>query len=120
MVLAGVGEPMSATGAWSVLVVLLVICGGVVYLLLRSDREYERADEAPTQVLWTVAWTHEAPDYPMTVAVAHRERQWHRACDREDCPRKAIAWQVLVEAGHIEPDASRPTRDYSDRWNNTR
>jgi len=100
---------MSAPAAWSVAATLLAIFGGVVYLLLRADREYEREDsEAPTQTLPpVVAWTHEAPDHPLTVAGAHRIMQQHRACDRDDCPRKAAAYRVLVEAGHIKPDSGR-------------
>jgi len=35
---------MSAPAAWSVAAALLTIFGGVVYLLLRADWEYERDD----------------------------------------------------------------------------
>ncbi|WP_024801025.1 hypothetical protein [Nocardia sp. BMG51109] len=96
---------MSEITAWWMLAGLLVIAGGVVWLLLRSGRDYER--KAPTQPLWTIGWTHEAPPYEPGVAGAHKIMQQHRACDREDCPRKRVAWQVLVEAGHIRPDSTR-------------
>lgn len=99
---------MSAPAVWSAVAALLAIGGGVVYLLLRADREYEREEsEAPTLVLGTVGWSHDAPDYPVTVAGAHRIMQQHRACDREDCLCKGIAYQVLVEARHIKPDTGR-------------
>ncbi|WP_280314463.1 hypothetical protein [Nocardia wallacei] len=52
-------------------------------------------------------WTHTAPDTPISVQHAHRLMQTHRACSVEDCPRKATAWTVLVEAGRITPDAGR-------------
>jgi len=99
---------MSVPAAWSVAAALLAIFGGVVYLLLRADREYEREDsEAPTQILRPVGWTHEAPDHPLTVAGAHRIMQQHRACDREDCARKSAAYEALVEARRIRPDSGR-------------
>lgn len=94
--------------SWSVLAALFAVGGGVVYLLLRADREYEREDsEAPTQILWTAWWTHEAPDHALNVVGAHRIMQQHRNCDRESCPRKAVAYRVLVEARHIRPDSGR-------------
>jgi len=99
---------MSAPAAWSVAAALLAIFGGVIYLLLRADHEYERQDsEAPTQTLRPVGWTHQAPNSPLTVAGAHRIMQQHRACDREDCPRKRAAYRTLVEARHIKPDTGR-------------
>lgn len=99
---------MSGPAVWSVVAGLLAIGGGVVYLLLRADREDERHDsEAPTLILGTVVWSHDAPDFPVTVAGAHRIMQQHRACDRQDCRRKAVAYRVLVEARHIKPDTGR-------------
>ncbi|RDI55460.1 hypothetical protein [Nocardia mexicana] len=94
--------------AWSAILSLLAITAGMVYLVLRTDGEYERGKSAaPTHTLRAVGWTHEAPDYPVTVAHAHRIMQQHRACDRADCLRKHTAYQVLVEAGHIKPDSGR-------------
>ncbi|MBB5915125.1 hypothetical protein BJY24_003992 [Nocardia transvalensis] len=99
---------MSVTVAWAAMAMLVMICGGAVYLLLRPDHEHKSDDgEVPTQTLWTERYTHEAPTYPLTVTGAHREMQRHRGCDREDCPRKAVAYRVLVEARHIKPDAGR-------------
>ncbi|MBB5918378.1 hypothetical protein BJY24_007290 [Nocardia transvalensis] len=99
---------MSTGTGWSVIAALFVVAGGVVYLLLRAERECERHDrDAPTQILWTAELTHEVPGYPVTVAAAHRIMQQHRACDRDDCPRKRVAYQVLVEARHIKPDSGR-------------
>lgn len=98
---------MSGAG-WSVLVAVVGIVGGVMYLLGRADREYERRDsEAPTQILWTVGSSHDAPIHAPSVVGAHRIMQRHRDCDRAECPRKAVAYQVLVEAQHIRPDSGR-------------
>lgn len=57
--------------------------------------------------VWAPGWPHEAPDHPMSVKDAHLAMQRHYGCDRGDCPRKAVAWQTLVEAGRIRPDSSR-------------
>ncbi|BCK57386.1 hypothetical protein [Nocardia wallacei] len=99
---------MNLGALWLVIAALLVVTGGVVYPLLRAEREYERHDsEASTQVLWAVGWTHEVPEYPVTVAAAHRIMQQHLAYNREDCPRKRVTYQVLVKARHIKPDSGR-------------
>lgn len=62
---------------------------------------------APGAVEVTVRAGCEAPDEPFTVAEAHSTMQQHIACRREDCPRKAAAYQTLVETGYIQPDVSR-------------
>ncbi|MGS2809309.1 hypothetical protein [Nocardia sp. MW-W600-9] len=41
-----------------------------------------------------------------TIEQAHREMQLHRNCQLEHCPRSAVAFGVLVEAGHAMPDSS--------------
>ncbi len=82
--------------------------GGVVWLVLHANREYIRQDsEAPTQILWPAGWAHAAPTHSVTVAGAHRIMQQHRSYDRAECPRKAVAYRVLVEARHIHSDTSR-------------
>lgn len=102
-----VGVVVSGSGWW-VLVSVVAIFGGVMYLLVRADREYERADsQASTQISWTAGWVHAAPEHSLNVVGAHCIMQQHRNCDRADCPRKAVAYQVLVEARHIRPDAGR-------------
>jgi hypothetical protein len=93
---------------WSVVVTVGAVFGGVVWLMLHADREYARQDsEAPTQILPTIAWTHEAPTHPLNAIGAHQIMQQHRRCDRQDCPRKAVAYRVLVEAKRIRPDSGR-------------
>ncbi|MFI6571506.1 hypothetical protein [Nocardia fluminea] len=54
-------------------------------------------------------WFHRAPDYPLSVAEAHRAMQVHRTCSAVDCPRKQAARAVLVGAGRMVPD---PRRSY--------
>ncbi|MBB5916824.1 hypothetical protein BJY24_005736 [Nocardia transvalensis] len=88
------------------------VCGAifvaVAALMLCADRGYERSlREAPTQILAIIDRTHDAPDTPPSVPEAHRDMQRHRLCAREDCPRKRIAYQVLVDAGHLTPDSGR-------------
>lgn len=51
--------------------------------------------------------SHAEPLRPLTVDEAHREMRRHRECDRRWCPRKAAAWQTLVEARKITPDSGR-------------
>ncbi|RDI48239.1 hypothetical protein [Nocardia mexicana] len=99
---------MSAAAAWSVLLGLLAILGGVVYALLRSDDKYPReVSEAPSQHLEMVGWHHDAPHQPFTVKSAHQVMRQHKRCRREDCARKRAAWQTLVEARRITPDSGR-------------
>ncbi|WP_280371212.1 hypothetical protein [Nocardia wallacei] len=57
--------------------------------------------------VWPQGWPHEAPDEPMTITEAHWTMQRHRSCDRGECPRKSMAYQLLVEAGRIRPDSGR-------------
>ncbi|WP_280381677.1 hypothetical protein [Nocardia wallacei] len=52
--------------------------------------------------------THQAPRVPFTLAQAHSVMQYHVACRATRCPRKAAALQVLVEAGCVVPDLSKP------------
>lgn len=47
------------------------------------------------------AGAHQAPMLPFTVAQAHGIMQIHVACRAKQCPRKAAALQVLVEAGRM-------------------
>lgn len=51
--------------------------------------------------------THRAPAVPFTVAEAHAIMQIHLECQAFECARKAAAFQVLVEAGRLKPDAGR-------------
>ncbi len=46
---------------------------------------------------------HSAPRALPALEEAHTVLQTHRSCERWQCPRKAAAWNVLVEAGRIVP-----------------
>lgn len=70
----------------------------------QHDREPSRTMDAS---LWPLGWPHEAPEEPLTVAEAHLTMQRHCSCQREKCPRKAAAYQTLVEAGRLTPDTGR-------------
>lgn|GEM_PF-5410778 len=100
---------MSAPVAWSLVAVFGMIFAAVVALMLRADREeFRAARDAPTQRLRVVVgWPAAPPDHPLSLHEAHRTMQRHRGCLRENCARKQVAYQVLVEAGHIRPDVSR-------------
>ncbi|MER7454331.1 hypothetical protein ABTW96_29040 [Nocardia beijingensis] len=52
---------------------------------------------------WAVGCLRDTPD----VAEAHMTMQRHRSCDITVCRRKQAAWQTLIDAGRIRPDASR-------------
>ncbi|MFX0578400.1 hypothetical protein [Nocardia nepalensis] len=54
------------------------------------------------------AGAHQAPMLPFTVAQAHEIMRIHIACRAKQCPRKAVAQQILVDAGRIVPAAHRP------------
>ncbi|MFJ1454712.1 hypothetical protein [Nocardia sp. N2S4-5] len=57
--------------------------------------------------VWPHGWPHEVPDEPMSLIEAHRTMQRHRSCVRVECPRKSMAYHLLVEAGRIRPDSGR-------------
>lgn len=50
---------------------------------------------------------HTAPTHRFTIDEAHRTMQDHRSCNRHECVRKHAAWNVLVDAKRIVPDAGR-------------
>ncbi|BCK56751.1 hypothetical protein NWFMUON74_45230 [Nocardia wallacei] len=78
---------------------------------LRAQRRREQilAEDARAADagLWPNGWPHETPDHPLSVHEAQKIMQRHRGCSTDECPRKAAAWQTLVEAGKIKPDSSR-------------
>jgi hypothetical protein len=70
----------------------------------RVRRERTDMDTA----VWPMGYPHDAPDEARGVREAQMTMQRHRACRVGECPRKTVAWQALVEAGRIRPDAGRP------------
>ncbi|WP_327096095.1 hypothetical protein OIE68_40155 [Nocardia vinacea] len=54
------------------------------------------------------AGAHQAPMLPFTIAQAHEVMQIHLACRAKQCPRKAAAQQILVDAGWIVLAADKP------------
>lgn len=50
---------------------------------------------------------HEAPESPLSVTESHRVMQRHMDCHLDECPRKAAAWRILVDAGRVTPDPRR-------------
>jgi hypothetical protein len=53
------------------------------------------------------AGAHQAPMLPFTIAQAHEVMQIHVACRAKQCPRKAAAQDVLVEAGRMVLSTSK-------------
>lgn len=51
---------------------------------------------------------HVAPTLPFNVEQAHEVMRLHVACRAKQCPRKASALGVLVEAGRVVPSTSKP------------
>jgi hypothetical protein len=58
-------------------------------------------------VYWPEQWPHEAPEQKLTIPEAHQAMQRHKGCRRDECARKGAAFNTLVAAGKIQPDASR-------------
>lgn len=74
----------------------------------RTEHRRERVRaEQPDARLWPTGWPHEAPEHPLSVPEAHQTMQHHRQCCADQCPRKAAARQVLIDAGRMRPDTSR-------------
>ncbi|MFD3706537.1 hypothetical protein ACFWUP_25660 [Nocardia sp. NPDC058658] len=61
------------------------------------------AQEAEQQCRPSPVLDHCAPREMLTEVQAHTVMQTHRACERWLCPRKASAWNLLVQAGRIVP-----------------
>lgn len=72
-------------------------------LIARGEQPLPNGVAVPWRPLWACA----APPTRFTVRQAHREMQIHRHHRTEDCPRKAAAFQVLIEEGHATPDTGR-------------
>src|SRR3981189_2350087 len=73
-----------------------------------AERRRERVRaEQPDARLWPAGWPHEAPEHLLSVPEAHQTMQRHRQCRADQCPRKAAARQVLIDAGRMKPDTSR-------------
>ncbi|MEU0543970.1 hypothetical protein [Nocardia sp. NPDC005978] len=53
-------------------------------------------------------WSHGAPDNPLGLYEAHRTMQQHRRCTVAECPRKAAAFRLLIDAGRIKPTRMPP------------
>jgi len=54
-----------------------------------------------------LGFSHAAPTWPLSLQEAHRHLQQHRECQIDECPRKAHAWHVLIDAGKVRPDSAR-------------
>lgn len=95
---------MSTAAGWWMLAGLVGVFGGVVLVFVREELDDSEAADEPTRIL---VWTHAAPARPFTAAQTHRVMQAHRACRREECPRKRAAYRTLVEAKRLRPDSGR-------------
>ncbi|MBB5915107.1 hypothetical protein BJY24_003974 [Nocardia transvalensis] len=95
---------MSTAAGWWTLVALVVVFTAVVAVFVREELDDTETAEEPTRIL---VWTHAPPGRPFTIPQAHRVMQLHKACRREDCPRKRAAYQTLRDAGRLKPDSGR-------------
>jgi len=76
----------------------------------RAERRREQIREDAARAaagLWLGGWPHEAPEHTLSMTEAHATMQRHRGCRVNDCPRKAAARCVLIEAGRMRPNTSR-------------
>lgn len=102
---------MSAdTTTWVVGVALaffaLATVGALMFqgnLIARGDATHPVLSIGPRLTAWVCA----APPRRFTVDQAHTAMQLHVDCLIDECPRKLHAYNVLVEAGHVRPDAGR-------------
>jgi hypothetical protein len=103
----------SAT-VWLIATAFVVVAGTIVVITLASDVTYQR-DELPgagpdrstaerhRAQEWVAVWMHVARPRPPTVEQAHRDMQLHCECQRQACPRKYAAYDVLVAEGILRP-----------------
>ncbi len=54
-----------------------------------------------------LGFSHGVPTWALSLQEAHRHLQQHRECQIDECPRKAYAWRLLIEAGKVRPDSTR-------------
>ncbi|WP_280309107.1 hypothetical protein [Nocardia abscessus] len=99
-----------AIGLGAALVVMVPVVAASMWWKVPTDREAVKARVAEQRMdntLWAAGFPHDAPDHELGVEEAHRTMQRHRNCDVAVCRRKRAAWQTLVDAKRIRPDASR-------------
>ena len=103
--------------SWHVFVATLVVIGVTVALVMivRSQRtttgytsvadirERLLTESSPPDMSVAAMLSHHAPERRLAVEQAHRTMQQHLDCTVADCPRKAAAYAVLVDAGRITP-----------------
>lgn len=97
--------------AWVIGVALAVFALATVGVLMFQGNLIARGDAAhPVLSIGPrlTAWVCAAPPRRFTVDQAHTAMQLHIDCIITECPRKQHAWNVLLDAGHVRPDAGRP------------
>lgn len=103
---------------WAAIAVIVFMVGAII----AEDARYPR-DDMPGQATPTpdrsglrlvelppIVLSHDAPQHPLTVGQAHAYTQEHRNCPAAECPRKAAAMEVLVDAGRVVPPRPRRQR----------
>jgi hypothetical protein len=99
-----------AIGLGAALVVMVPVVAASMWWQVPADRhaaEERVAEQRMDNTLWARGFPHDAPDHELGVQEAHQTMQRHRNCDIAVCRRKRAAWQTLVDAKRIRPDASR-------------
>lgn len=101
-------------GSWQIFAATMVMAGAMAGVLMRlrpqrlpsgrsvaEIRERIVAENPPA--IPALFAGHGAPPQAPGLPEAHRIMQEHLDCTVADCPRKAAAHRVLVEAGRITP-----------------
>ncbi|WP_040804063.1 hypothetical protein [Nocardia concava] len=70
----------------------------------RLNAERPSNQYTPQTNSWLSAWSHDAPEAPLTTAQAHDAMRLHRECRMDSCERKRAAYWALVADGRIRPD----------------
>lgn len=94
-----------AAGGFGSTVLALLWSMGSSRPVLSGDRASPRRRPSRDLGAWPPALSCSEPDHPLTHAEAHLAMQLHR---EHQCTRKRAAFGILVAAGHIKPDSSRP------------
>ncbi|MGW4090810.1 hypothetical protein [Nocardia sp. NPDC004750] len=104
------GWVIFAIGLSAALLVMAPVVAASMWWQVPVDPDTVKARVAERRMdntLWAAGFPHDAPDRELGVREAHQTMQRHRNCDVALCRRKRAAWQTLIDAKRIRPDASR-------------
>lgn len=82
---------------------LMTVCPGQLWMKIGTNPH-----AVPHEPIWLPEAWHSEPDTRPHIADAHHIMQTHLDCNPLDCPRKAAAYALLVEAGKLVPATRGP------------